>query len=111
MMDDNVDTLNNYMTIDRCKNSNIKDIRDNFLVSNSVTCLNDKPTFFRRNVISCFDHIYNTSPQYIDTVTTHNYNLFNGTSTISDHFILTFSYRQDDTILQPLYKIVRDYHN
>ena len=46
MTDDNIDTLNDYTTIDRCKNSTLKDLRENFLVNNSITCLNKEPTFF-----------------------------------------------------------------
>ena len=45
MMDDNIDTLNNFTTINRCRNSNIKELRDIFLVNNTITCLNKEPTF------------------------------------------------------------------
>ena len=65
MMDDNIDTLHDYMTIDRCRNLKLKEMRDNFLIENSLTCLNDQPTFFRRGMKSCIDHVYTNTPHPI----------------------------------------------
>ena len=90
MTDDNIDTLNDITTIDRCKNIKIKELRDNFLINHSITCLNKEPIFFRSGTRSCIDHIYTNCPQYIDRVTTHNDRIFNGTNSLSDHSILTF---------------------
>ena len=46
MTDDNIDTLNDITTIDRCKNIKIKELRDNFLIDHSITCLNKELIFF-----------------------------------------------------------------
>ena len=96
MMDDNIDTLNDYTTIDRCRNLKLKEMRDNFLIDNSLTCLNDQPTFFRRGMKSCIDHVYTNTPQYTSNVTTHNLNILSGINSLSDHSILSFTYKQDD---------------
>ena len=69
-MDDNIDILNDITTIDRCRNQNLKDLRNDYLIENSVSCMNTEPSFFRRGKVSYIDHIYTSSPQYIEQVST-----------------------------------------
>ena len=58
LMDDNIDTLkNNTKTLDY-QYRDLKNIRDNFITEKNITIHNEKPTFFRPNMISCIDHIY-----------------------------------------------------
>ena len=84
-------------------------MQDNFLIKNSLTCLNDQPTFFRRGMKSCIDHVYTNTPQYTSNITTHNFNILSGINSLSDHSVLSFSYKQDNTLIQPIYKITRDF--
>ena len=56
-MDDNIDTLSDNSFTNIYKNKHLKDIFDNLIIDNTLTILNNKPTFFRRGVQSCVDHI------------------------------------------------------
>ena len=46
MMDDNIDTFNNFTTIDRCRNSVIKDMRDNFFSKSGYYMFKQRANFF-----------------------------------------------------------------
>ena len=61
-MDDNIDTLSDNSFTNIYKNKHLKDIFDNLIIDNTLTILNNKPTFFRRGVQSCVDHILTNIP-------------------------------------------------
>ena len=56
--DDNIDTLSDNNAYKNLNNNEIKEIRHNFMIENSLVSHHNKATFFRKGQASCLDHIY-----------------------------------------------------
>ena len=91
------------------------------IIENSLTIHNHEPTFFRKNIHSCIDHIISNCPLNISNVQTYvntndiNYintsaNIINNTNPImSDHALLTCNYNHKDIVIPQQFKVIRDY--
>ena len=56
--DDNIDTLSDNNAHNNLNDHEIKEIRHNFIIENSLISHHDKATFHRKGQSSCLDHIY-----------------------------------------------------
>ena len=120
MSDDNLNTLDDHSLSSNSRNFELKNIRDNFLIENSMVIHNKESTFFRNNVRSCIDHIFSNCPTHIDNVCTHsntntpNYcklkaNIINNSNPVlSDHSILSCNYTSKDICIPQQFKIIRN---
>ena len=63
-------------------NNEIKEIRHNFMIKNSLISHHNKPTFYRKGQASCLDHIYSNCHTRIKNVTVEK-------DILSDHKIIT----------------------
>ena len=80
----------------------LKNIRDEFLVSKNIIVHNKKPTFHRKNQISCIDHIHSNCASHINNVTTSK-------NILSDHNYIYCTYSNQKFNLWPSYTIKRDF--
>ena len=55
--DDNIDTLSDTNAYKNFNNHEIKEIRHNFMIENSLISHHNKATFYRKGQASCLDHI------------------------------------------------------
>ena len=67
-MDDNIDTLGDNSFTNCYKNIYLKKMFDESIIENSLTIHNNKPTFHRRGVNSCVNHIMSNTPLCIDNI-------------------------------------------
>ena len=81
------------------KNIQLKAIRDNNIIENSLTYHNKKTTFCRKGVQSCIDYIISNCPLKVNNVRTHDgeneifgYKDSEFNNIMSDHFILSCTY-------------------
>ena len=70
--DDNIDTLSDTNNYNNFNNHEIKEIRHNFMIENSLTSHHNKATFHRKGQASCLDHIYSNCHTKIKKVTIEN---------------------------------------
>ena len=56
--DDNIDTLSDSNAYKNFNNHEIKELRHNFMIDNSLISHHNKATFYRKGQASCLDHIY-----------------------------------------------------
>ena len=92
-------------------NIEIKYLRDNLLIDNSLIIHNHEPTFFRNHIKSCIDHIFSNCLTKIANMRTHiNNNVQNYTNSnanvinndnplMSDHAIIFCNYNSKDISL------------
>ena len=69
MGDDNIDILSDNITYKNFNNHEIKEIRHNFMMDNSLVSHHNKPTFYRKGQASCLNHIYSNCYTMIKNVT------------------------------------------
>ena len=70
--DDNIDTYNDHNLHHNTKNISLKAIRDDFILKYNIVTHNFKPTFHRKNLTSCIDHIYSNCGAKINNIVTNN---------------------------------------
>ena len=121
LTDNNINSLEDNTNTNIYRNIELKNLKDNMIIENSLTVHNHEPTFFRKNIHSCIDHIISNSPLNISNVRTHvntndiNYinttaNIINNTNPImSDHALLTCNYNHKDIVIPQQFKVIRDY--
>ena len=114
--------MEDYSNSSMYRNFELKSMKDNLIIENSLTVHNTDPTFFHKNIISCIDHIMSNCPLNISNVRTHtsnnhsNYiniaaNIINNSNPImSDHAILSCTYNNKNINLPQQFKIIRN-HN
>ena len=110
MTDDNVNSLEDNPLTNFYKNLQLKHLKDEMMIKNSLIEHNHKPTFFRPGIKSCIDHIISNCPSKISSVTTNNHNNTNPTQNviISDHLILTAIYNNKEIVVPQLYTTIRN---
>ena len=79
--DDNIDTLSDNNAYRNFNNHEIKEIRHNFMIDNSLVSHHNKPTFYRKGHASCLDHMYSNCHSRIKNVTIEK-------DILSDHKII-----------------------
>ena len=96
LTDENINSFEDKSSIGNCKNIQLKEIRDNNIIQNSLTYHNNKPTFCRKGVKSCIDYIISNCPLKVDNVRTHDgdnqifgYRDIEFNNIMSDHYILS----------------------
>ena len=72
LTDENIDSLQDKSSIGFSKNIQLKTLRDNSIIENSLTYHNNKATFCRKGVKSCIDFIISNCPLKIKNVRTHD---------------------------------------
>ena len=121
LTDDNINSLEDNTNTNMYHNIELKNLKDDMIIEHSLTIHNHEPTFFRKNIHSCIDHIISNCSLNISNVCTHvnnndiNYinnssNIINNTNPImSDHALLTSNYNNKDIVIPQQFKIIRDY--
>ena len=99
LTDENIDSLQDKSSTGYCKNIQLKTLRDNSIIENSLTYHNNKATFCRKGVKSCIDYIISNCPLKVKNVRTHDgeteifgYKDWEFNNIMSDHFILSCTY-------------------
>ena len=100
--DDNIDTLSDTNNYNNFNNHEIKEIRHNFMIENSLISHHNKATFHRKGQASCLDHIYSNCHTRIRKVTIEK-------DILSDHKIVTCIYNNKKLNLSTTYTTKRDY--
>ena len=110
MTDDNINSLEDNSLTNFYKNLQLKHLKDEMMIKNSLIEHNHKPTFFRPSIKSCIDHIISNCPSKISSVTTHNHNNTNPTHNviISDHLTLTAICNNKEIVVPQLYTTIRN---
>ena len=62
MTDDNINSLEDNSFSSIYQNLDIKSIRDNMIIQNSLVVYNNKPTFRRQGFNTCIDHLISNCP-------------------------------------------------
>ena len=93
----------------------MKTIRDKNIIDYGLTYHNNKPTFFRKGVISCIDFIISNCPSKISNVRTHDgesieygYYDTNYNNIISDHVMISCHYNNKNISLPQQFRNIRD---
>ena len=71
LTDDNVNSIDDFSMTNYYSNIELKNLRDNLIINNSLITQNTEPTFFRNTIRTCIDHIYSNCPTKITNVRTH----------------------------------------
>ena len=116
LTDDNINSYEDNSFSNQYKNIEIKNIRDNSIISNCLIVHNNKPTFFRKGIKTCIDHIYSNCPINISNVRTHDndnihsdYDLFDAADSIlSDHAMISCTYSHQSIKIPQQFKIIRN---
>ena len=115
MTDENIDNLQDKNRSGFCKNIQLKNIRDQSIIENSLTYHNNKPTFCRRGVKSCIDFIISNCPIKIANVRTHDgdteifgYKDVEYNNIMSDHFLLSCTYNNKKICIPQQFLITRN---
>ena len=83
--DYNIDTLSDNNAHNNLNDHEIKEIRHNFIIENSLISHHDKATFHRKGQSSCLDHTYSNCHTRIKNVTVEE-------DIFSYHIIITCIY-------------------
>ena len=110
MTDDNINSLEDNSLTNFYKNIQLKHLKDEMMINNSLIEINNKPTFFRPSIKLCMDHIISNCPSKISCVTTHSHYNSNPTHNIviSDYLILTAIYNNKEIVVPQLYTTIRN---
>merc|ERR1712240_970481 len=100
--DDNIDTLSDTNNYNNFNNHEIKEIRHNFMIEDSLISHHNKAEFHRKGQSSCLDHIYSNCHTKIRKVTIEK-------DILSDHKIVTCIYNNKKLNLSTTYTTKRDY--
>ena len=100
--DDNIDTLSDSNAYKNFNNHEIKEIRHNFMIENSLISHHNKATFYRKGQASCLDHIYSNCHTRIKNVTVEK-------DILSDYKIITCLYNNKKLNLSTTYRTKRDF--
>ena len=115
MTDENIDCLQDKNKSGFFKNIQLKNIRDNSIIQNSLTYHNNKPTFIRKGVKSCIDYVISNCPTKISNVRTHDgdtkifgYKDLDFHNIMSDHFLLSCTYNNKKICIPQQFMITRN---
>merc|ERR1712240_666541 len=115
LTDENIDSLQDKSSTGYCKNIQLKTLRDNSIIENSLTYHNNKATFCRKGIKSCIDYIFSNCPLKIRNVRTHDgetevygYKDWEFNNIMSDHFILSCTYNHKKIDLPQQFMISRN---
>ena len=99
LTDENIDSLQDKCSTGYSKNIQLKSIREQSMIDNSLTYHNNRATFCRKGVKSCIDYIISNCPLKINNVRTHDgdkevfgYKDLEYNNIMSDHFLLSCTY-------------------
>ena len=116
LTDENINSFEDKSSIGNCKNIQLKEIRDNNIIQNSLTYHNNKPTFCRKGVKSCIDFIISNCPLKVDNVRTHDgdsqifgYRDIEYNDIMSGHYILSCTYNNSKINHPQQFKITRNF--
>merc|ERR1712240_786429 len=99
---DNIDILNDNNAYKNFNNHEIKEIRHNFRIDNSLVSHHNKATFYQKGQASCLDQIYSNCHTRIKNVSIKK-------DILSDHKIITCSYINKKLNLSTIYKTKRNF--
>lgn len=120
LADDNINSMEDNSLTNNLRNIELKNLKYDMLIQNSLVSHNKDPTFFRNGFRSCINHIITNCPTKITNVFTHinnnypndiniNTNIINNDNSIlSDYSLLSCSYNSKDIHIPQQFEIIRD---
>ena len=115
LTDENIDSLQDKNKSGFCKNIQLKAIRDQSIIENSLTYHNNKATFNRRGVKSCIDYIISNCPTKVSNVRTHDgdteifgYRDLEYNNIMSDHYLLSCTYNNKKINIPQQFLVTRN---